>query len=106
MKIILTTDLNINIVKHVDDDCLAEDNELFQVLNQLNAKADVFICPVCKSSIKLQENSLLCEKNHCFDITKKGYFTLLRKNKSRNDVTCKMTNNKFKKIAYKLSFIF
>ena len=52
VKIILTTDLNINIVKHVDDDCLAEDNELFQVLNQLNAKADVFICPVCKRQLK------------------------------------------------------
>lgn len=50
-----------------------------------NKIKEIFICPICKSDINLYNNSLICENNHCFDITKKGYFTLLRKNKSRTD---------------------
>lgn len=48
---------------------------------------DVFWCPICKNSIRICNNSLICSKNHCYDITKKGYFTLLKKNKLRIDST-------------------
>lgn len=48
---------------------------------------NIFCCPICHSSIKICDNSLICSKNHCYDITKKGYFTLLKKNKLRNDNT-------------------
>ncbi len=44
-----------------------------------------FICPICHDSVELHENSLICNNNHCYDITKKGYFTLLKKNKLRID---------------------
>lgn len=46
---------------------------------------DIFICPICQKCINLNDNSLICEKKHCFDITKKGYFTLLKKNRARVD---------------------
>lgn len=48
---------------------------------------DIFICPICNNAIKLQNTSLICKNKHCFDINKKGYFTLLKKNKLRIDNT-------------------
>ena len=54
--------------------------------NLLNEKIEnIFICPICHSNIRIYKNSLICEKNHCYDIAKKGYFTLLKKNKLRID---------------------
>ena len=54
--------------------------------NLLDTKIiDIFMCPICNSNISLHNNSLICEKKHCYDITKKGYFTLLKKNKLRVD---------------------
>lgn len=54
--------------------------------NLLDTKViDDFWCPICNSNIKICENSLICENKHCYDIAKKGYFTLLKKNKLRND---------------------
>ncbi len=47
----------------------------------------IFRCPICHNSIKISDNSLICDKNHCYDITKKGYVTLLKKNKLRIDNT-------------------
>lgn len=29
-------------------------------------------CPVCRSAMHRQENSLLCEKRHCFDVARQG----------------------------------
>lgn len=46
---------------------------------------DIFWCPICHCSIRISENSLVCSRNHCYDISKKGYLTLLRKNKLRID---------------------
>lgn len=40
---------------------------------------NIFICPICHSNIKIYKNSLICEKNHCYDIAKKGYFILSKK---------------------------
>lgn len=46
---------------------------------------NIFICPICKNNIKLHNSSLICTNGHCFDITRKGYFTLLQKNRVRID---------------------
>ena len=34
-------------------------------------------CPICESSLSREANSLICEKNHCFDFAKEGYINLL-----------------------------
>ena len=36
-----------------------------------------FLCPVCNSPLALLENTYKCEKNHCFDRSRKGYVNLL-----------------------------
>lgn len=35
------------------------------------------ICPVCKGTLGLQGNSLICSNRHCFDIAKQGYVNFL-----------------------------
>ncbi len=35
------------------------------------------ICPICGQALKADGKSLLCRKNHCFDIAKQGYVNLL-----------------------------
>lgn len=40
--------------------------------------SDMFRCPLCASSMHvLEQQSLLCENKHCFDIAKSGYVNLL-----------------------------
>lgn len=46
---------------------------------------DVLMCPLCYDKLMLYNNSLVCDNNHCFDISKKGYVTLLKKNKLRSN---------------------
>ena len=41
-----------------------------------------FICPICKSPFEQKGRSLVCPKNHCFDLSKQGYVNLLRPAKS------------------------
>ncbi|MBQ3970442.1 MAG: methyltransferase domain-containing protein [Clostridia bacterium] len=41
-----------------------------------------FICPVCKGNLKLQNNTLVCGNNHCYDLSKYGYVNLMRSQKS------------------------
>ena len=54
--------------------------------NLLNTNIiDIFRCPICHDNVKISDNSLICSKNHCYDISKKGYFGLLKKNKLRID---------------------
>ena len=37
--------------------------------NLLNTNIiDIFICPICHDNIKISDNSLICDKNHCYDI--------------------------------------
>lgn len=36
-----------------------------------------FCCPVCKENLISKGNSLVCDKNHCFDKSKFGYVNLL-----------------------------
>ncbi len=43
-----------------------------------------FICPVCGLPLEVKEKSYVCEKNHCYDISKSGYVNLLMSQKSGN----------------------
>lgn len=38
------------------------------------------ICPVCKNALIKSNNSLRCDKGHCFDIAREGYVNLLAGN--------------------------
>lgn len=59
--------------------------------NLLNTNIiDRFWCPICHNSVQICDTSLICENKHCYDITKKGYFTLLKRNKLRIDNTYDM----------------
>lgn len=53
-----------------------------EVLRELlNENISILRCPVCKKSIKsIKESSVLCENNHCFNISKKGYVNLVKNN--------------------------
>ena len=52
-------------------------NKNIQFKNNIN----YFICPKCKSNMNIKNNSLMCENNHCFDISKKGYINFLMNRK-------------------------
>lgn len=41
-----------------------------------------FICPICGSALNIKENTLICNNNHCYDISKHGYVNLLLSQKS------------------------
>ncbi|RLV61149.1 23S rRNA (guanine(745)-N(1))-methyltransferase [Parashewanella curva] len=45
-----------------------------------------YICPICESSLKLDNRTWRCSQNHCFDIAKEGYVNLLpvQKKKSKD----------------------
>lgn len=47
---------------------------------------EIFICPLCHEHLHLDDISLKCQNNHCFNISKKGVVTLLKNNKKRNDL--------------------
>lgn len=37
-----------------------------------------FLCPVCKASLALNDNTYRCKNNHCFDLSRKGYVNLFQ----------------------------
>ncbi len=43
----------------------------------IDENIDLFRCPICKSEMFMQNDSLLCFNNHCFDLSKNGYINLL-----------------------------
>ncbi len=45
--------------------------------NVIKNNIDIFRCPICKQSMSVKDNSLLCLKEHCFDLSKSGYINLL-----------------------------
>ena len=49
--------------------------EISKITAQKNI--DKFICPKCKKSFRLENNSFVCENGHCFDISKKGTVNFL-----------------------------
>ena len=38
---------------------------------------NLFICPLCRTSLNLQDKSLVCQQQHRFDMAKEGYVNLL-----------------------------
>ncbi|MGN8914619.1 putative RNA methyltransferase [Anaerofustis butyriciformans] len=40
-----------------------------------------FKCPICKNEMYIENNTLKCQNNHCFDIAKKGYINFLSNRK-------------------------
>ncbi len=42
-------------------------------------EANILACPICSESIEVDDYSIRCTNNHTFDISKKGYIFLLRK---------------------------
>ena len=50
----------------------------------------LFTCPICKKELILNDDSLQCENYHTFDINKKGYVHLLKKQKKfKNNIYTK-----------------
>ena len=45
--------------------------------NVIKNNINIFRCPICKQSMSVKNNSLLCLKEHCFDLSKNGYINLL-----------------------------
>ena len=45
--------------------------------NVIKNNIKIFRCPICKQSMSVKNNSLLCLKEHCFDLSKNGYINLL-----------------------------
>jgi len=52
--------------------------------NNLITIIDKLICPICNSELSLIDKSLICEKNHTFDLSNKGYFALYKTSKIKN----------------------
>ncbi len=48
-----------------------------QMCKNILINNNIFICPYCKKKLVLKNDTLLCENNHSFDITKKGNLFLL-----------------------------
>ena len=47
-------------------------------MEELQKSGDLFRCPVCSGTMKLENNkSLICGRGHCFDLSRKGYINFL-----------------------------
>ena len=55
------------------------------IKNLLIKNIHLFRCPICESQLCLQENSLMCEHHHLFDISKKGVVLLHKKYQKKID---------------------
>ena len=44
--------------------------------------ASLLRCPVCGGGMRVNDNTLSCERGHAFDVAKEGYVNLLRSGKS------------------------
>lgn len=44
-----------------------------------NAYANMLACPLCRQPMSMQDKSVRCASGHCFDIARKGYLNMLRK---------------------------
>lgn len=53
-----------------------------EIFKQLVKNNNNFACPICKSEVRVDNDSLKCKKGHTFNINKKGFCSLLRKQKN------------------------
>ncbi len=51
------------------------------LFKDLFKKTQFITCPICGTKLNLDNESLVCENNHTFNINKKGYVSLLKKQK-------------------------
>ena len=47
-----------------------------QLAKRLSPSLPHLCCPRCRSAFHLTEQSLVCENNHCFDLSRRGYVNL------------------------------
>lgn len=47
--------------------------------------SDFVVCPICNNDLQVYNSSLICPNNHTFDINKKGYVRLLKKQRDCSD---------------------
>ena len=66
-----------------DCDCMLKKIDYAKINIEKNKK--YFSCPICYNMMELLDNSLKCSNGHCFDISHKGYLSLIRNNKKRID---------------------
>ena len=45
----------------------------------------VFVCPICEEPLLLAQNSLVCSNRHSFDLSRKGYARLLKRERALKD---------------------
>ncbi len=55
------------------------------VIENIQALKDLLMCPICNATLYLDNMSLKCPNNHCFDISRKGCLTLLKNNQKRTE---------------------
>ncbi|MEG0221993.1 MAG: methyltransferase domain-containing protein [Clostridia bacterium] len=48
-----------------------------EVCKRYKVSSSMFRCPLCYSKTKVETSSVVCKKNHCFDISKYGYINFL-----------------------------
>lgn len=47
--------------------------------NKWEASSFLFACPLCGKQMKVLKSSMICEENHCYDISKRGYINFVQK---------------------------
>lgn len=47
--------------------------------NKWEASSSLFACPLCGKQMKVSESGIVCEGNHCYDISKKGYINFVQR---------------------------
>lgn len=45
--------------------------------------SSLFVCPLCGKQMKVSESSIICEKKHCYDISRKGYINFVQKSSAK-----------------------
>jgi len=53
-----------------------------------------FKCPICGERLSLDGNSLICEQNHTFDISKKGFVDFILNNKQQKNYDLESFENR------------
>jgi Predicted RNA methylase len=54
-------------------------------IQKFSNSKDFFQCPICGAILSLSGNSLICQSNHTFDISKKGFVDFVLNNKQQKN---------------------
>ena len=69
-----------------------------QMCKELLLKHNILKCPNCMNKLLLEEETLFCENNHSFDVSRKGALFLINTNKCKPSRIYNKTL--FKKICF------